>query len=789
MDNLEKFLAFKAVGNVDFNDRGLEADFGSERLRIQLIREDLIRIKVSRGGFFDELPTYALCVDPLDQQVQFEASQNDKVATLTTSQIRIELHLNPFALNVYRTDGSAVIETTSFKALNDAFVITRKIAAKDPIYGLGEKTGKQNRRGRDFNFWNTDVLNPNASGEFTRNYDPSNPRADKTSTEFDPYYASIPFFYHQDAKTSAMAGSWIDNSYRGHYDFRDKGEYSLRFEGGQYTEYVFAGPSMAKILEQYTWLTGRTALPPIWALGYHQCRWQRYSQDDVLALAEKHKKLEIPLDVLWLDIDYMDEYRVFTWNTELFPDAPGMLQNLRDQGVRVVTIIDPGVKLDPGYSVHDDGIAKDVFARTEGGGHYVGQVWPGDTLFPDFANEDARRWWGELNAQHVQSGLAGIWNDMNEPATGDIEPYTMRFDRGRESHLRRHNEYATLMAMGTVEGLQAAMPELRTFVLSRAGSPGIQRYAANWMGDNCSRWDHLWMSIPMGTGFSISGQSFVGADIGGFAEDTNEELFLRWMQCGAFTPFARNHNQAGQVDQYVWSFSKETLDASRRALQTRYRLMPYIYSAFVEASQTAAPIQRPVIFDYQTDEKARELDTQYLFGSQLMIAPVLEAGAKTRDIYLPAGEWFDFWTDKSQTGGKSHKAKLSRENIPVFVKAGAVLPMWPEVPGSTHGYAPKQIELHVYVPSSDGEFTSMLQEDDGLTTAANGGGFVRTQLSLIRKGKKLTLAGEVLGAGFAEFARESFKVVLHGAKTAKGETELVVANAGESFKIEIALSA
>lgn len=787
MDQLEKFLSFSSVSNVSINDRGLEADFGGERLRIQFIREDLIRIKVSRGGFFDELPTYALCVDPLDQTVSFEAAETAKTVTLTTTKIKVELQLSPFAINVYRADGSAVIETTSFKALNDAFVLTRKIGAKDPIYGLGEKTGKQNRRGRDFTFWNTDVLNPNASGEFTRNYDPANPRADKTSTEFDPYYASIPFFYHQDAKTGEMAGSWVDNSYRGIYDFTGTSEYSIRFEGGQYTEYVFASPSMATILEQYTWLTGRTALPPIWALGYHQSRWHRYSQADVLAMAAKHRELEIPLDVLWLDIDYMDEYRVFTWNTELFPDAPGMLKQLRDEGVRVVTIIDPGVKLDPGYAVHDDGVAKDVFARTEGGGHYVGQVWPGDTLFPDFANAEARRWWGELNAQHVQSGLAGIWNDMNEPATGDIEPYTMRFDRGTESHLRRHNEYATLMAMGTVDGLKAAMPELRTFVLSRAGSPGIQRYAANWMGDNCSRWDHLWMSIPMGTGFSIAGQSFVGADLGGFAEDTNEELFLRWMQAGAFTPFARNHNQAGQVDQYVWSFSKATLDASRQALQNRYRLMPYIYSAFVEASQTAAPIQRPVIFDYQTDEKARDLDTQYLFGSKLMIAPVLEPGAKSIDVYLPAGEWFDFYTDKSVAGSKTHKVKVTAENIPVYAKAGSVIPMWAEVPASTHDYAPKQIELHVYVPSADGEFTSMLQEDDGLTTAAETDGFIRTEFTLSRKGKKLELKGATSGAGFDEFARESFKIVLHGAKTAKGESEVVLANSGESFSVGIDL--
>ncbi|MFM5968403.1 MAG: TIM-barrel domain-containing protein, partial [Micrococcales bacterium] len=560
----DNYLRFARLTSTTKTASGLIGDLQTEQLRIDVIDADLVRIKISRGGVFDEKPTFALAAEPELGKTTFNVRAGANSTSLITDLLEVRLSHEPFSIDVYRADGSVVFEsvrdergTWAYGTLNDGFVIRRKVGAADPIYGLGEKTGAFNRRGRDFTLWNTDVLNPTASGEFAAQYDPSDLRADNTSTEFDPYYVSIPFFYHQDAVTSRISGSFIDNGYRGFYDFTSADEFKIHFGGGQYTEYVFAGPSMPRILEQYTALTGRTALPPLWSLGFHQCRWFGYNQSDVERLVAKYREVDVPLDTFWLDIDYMDGYRVFTWNKERYPDATAMLKRLKAQGVRVITIIDPGVKLDPGYEVYDDGLKNQVFAITEGGDTYIGQVWPGDTAFPDFANEKARAWWGQLNAEHVKSGLAGIWNDMNEPATGEIDPMRMRFDRGQFSHERFHNQYAMLMAMGTTEGLLKAMPELRTFVLSRAGSAGIQRYAANWMGDNMSRWDHLWLSIPMGAGLSISGQSFVGADIGGFAEDTNPELYTRWIQCGALTPFARVHSVINTIDQYVWSFGEE----------------------------------------------------------------------------------------------------------------------------------------------------------------------------------------------------------------------------------------
>ena len=362
--------------------------------------------------------------------VEFRVERDAERVRLRTSAMVVSLWLHPFRLDVHRPDGSVVIETAAdqdgqywpYATLNDAFTLRRRCRLEDAIYGLGEKTGRQNRKGRDFIMYNADVLNPDAAAEFIAGKAADDPRGDPTSVEYDPYYVSIPFFYHQDYPDGRMAASFVDNGYRGSYEFSQSSEYRISFRGGQYTEYVFAGPHMPEILNAYTWLTGRIAPPPLWSLGYHQCRWFHYTQQAVEALADQHRQHQIPCDGLWLDIEYMDGYRVFTWNPDLFPDPPAMLKRLKEQGFRVITIIDPGVKYDPGYEVFDSGLERDVFCRTEGGDVYIGQVWPGNTAFPDFATEEAREWWGDLNAAHVESGLAGIWNDMNEPATGKIPP-------------------------------------------------------------------------------------------------------------------------------------------------------------------------------------------------------------------------------------------------------------------------------------------------------------------------------------------------------------------------------
>jgi alpha-glucosidase len=765
------FERFERVSSFEVTERGLLAKLHGERLRVDVVRDDVVRVTISRGGAFDESPTFAVCVDPLSEDVAFDVEDGDRVVRLRTSALVVSLGLDPFFLDVHRADGSPVIETAcdtdgrywAYARLNDAFTVRRRCRTEDAIYGLGEKTGSHNRKGRDFTLWNTDVLDPHATAEFTAGRPADDPRSDCRSVEFDPYYVSIPFLYHHASPAGTVAASFVDNGYRGSYELSHADEYRIHFSGGQYTEYIFAGPAMPDILSDYTWLTGRMALPPLWSLGYHQCRWFRYTEETVEELAEQHREHDIPCDALWLDIEHMDGYRVFTWNTDAFPDVAAMLERLADRGFRVITIVDPGVKYEPGYGVFDQAVARDVLCRTEAGEIYVGEVWPGATAFPDFVTEEARQWWGELNADHVRSGLAGIWNDMNEPATGSIPPDSMRFGRGRYSHERYHNQYALLMAMATTAGLLEAMPERRTFVLSRAGFAGIQRHAANWMGDNMSRWDHLGLSVPMGMGLGVSGQPFVGADVGGFVGHADAELFLRWMQYGALTPFCRNHSELGSADQYAWAWGDAVRDLVRDALRLRYRLLPYIYAAFVRAHETGAPVQRPLVFDDQYDPAVRDIDDEYLLGPDLLVAPVVAAGATARHVYLPAGSWYDWHTGEALGGSRYVLAATPMDRIPIYARAGAVIPMWPEAPPSTAGYHPAAIELHLFVPDADGSHGSLLQEDDGLSFAALEGARHRTTFEVTRTGTRVTLEAQVDGHGYPEFARTSFQLVIHGA--------------------------
>ncbi|CAA9499833.1 MAG: GH31 [uncultured Solirubrobacteraceae bacterium] len=803
MIDTARYLRFERVDAVEETARGLLADLHGEQLRVDLVRPDVVRLKLSRGGAFDESPTFAVCVDPLEADVPFEVEREEGVVRLRAAGLVVSLGLDPFRLDVHRPDGSPVLETAededgrpwAYATLNDAFAFRRRCRPEDAIYGLGEKTGRHDRRGRELTLWNTDVLDPNATADIVRGLPPGDPRADPEGTEFDPYYISIPLLHHHAHATGAVAGSFVDNGYRGTYDLSAADGFGVHFAGGQYTEYVFAGPRMADVLEGYTWLTGRTAAPPLWALGFHQCRWKDYTQEDIEAIARRHREHEVPCDALWLDIEHMDGYRVFTWDPEAFPDPAAMSARLAGLGFHLVTIVDPGVKREPGYPVFDEGVARDVLCRTEGGDVYVGQVWPGGAAFPDLATEEGRAWWAERNAAHARTGVAGIWNDMNEPATGDIPPGAMRFERGRSSHERFHNQYALLMAMATTAGLRDAEPGRRTFVLSRAGSPGIQRYAATWMGDNVSRWDHLRMSIPMAMGLGLSGQAFVGADVGGFRGHTSAELLVRWTQYGALTPFCRNHSEIGNVDQYAWSFGDVVLGHVRAAIALRYRLLPYLYAAFVLASETGAPVQRPLVFDHQDDPLVRELDDEYLLGPDLLVAPVTEPGQTARQVYLPAGDWHDWHTGEQLAGAAHVLAPTPMDRIPLYARGGAVIPMWPQAPASASGHQPAVVELHLFVPRADGTHRSLLQEDDGETDAALDGARVRTWLGVTRRGARVELRAQVEGDGYPEHAREAFHLVVHGAAPARvrldgaelaaREGRFVLPSAGTGFLVEL----
>ncbi len=749
--NPDYLIALEHVHFLKIIPGGVLLKIDDERCEIIFLNDDLIKIRISQGGQFEEKPSEA-CISPQTPLKKVKIEETKNSITLKSSALKIAVNKKPFSITVYRQDGSKILaphkDKPFYQYQNNHFVVNRECAANDHIYGLGEKTGSLDRHGKNLSLWNKDVLapDPDLSIADLLKQRGKNP----LDTDFDPYYISIPFFYRMNPKTFAASGHFIDNPFMGNFSFNNNkyhSHISIHFNGGQYCEYIFAGPKIKDILENYTALSGRISRPPLWSLGYHQCRWKKYSQNELLELAQNQRNSQVPCDVLWLDIDYMNGYRVFTWNDELFPNREKLFNQLKDMGFRIITIVDPGIKFEKGYKIFDEAQKQNLLCKCENGQIYVGQVWPGKTAFPDFSQTKCRTWWGKKNGELLKQGIAGIWNDMNEPATGNIEQQPMRFagdDNKSYPHERFHNEYALLMAKGTVEGLQNAAPNLRTFVLSRAGSAGIQRYAANWMGDNASRWDHLQMSLPMAMGLGLSGQPFVGADIGGFVQPSNPELFIRWLQYGAFTPFCRNHNDDA-VDQYVWSFGEGVRKICEKFIKLRYQLLPYIYSQFVLSSQTGAPVQRPLVYDFQDDTTCRQIDDQYLFGENILVAPILQAGATSRQLYLPKGEWFHFETKQFFNGQQWISISAPIDSLPWFIRAGSIIPMYKNAAQSTMNLSGFSLSLVCPIPENNGTYQSKLIEDDGLTLDFTKGIEQVTDFTLIKENNNLKFSATQKG--------------------------------------------
>ncbi len=790
-------------------ERGALFELGDERLRIEVVRADLLRIAVSRGGRFDERPTFATAF-ALPPPAAFDLRESASSVVLETDAMRLSVEKDELHFLAERSDGTTIFESArdvtgrslGYVTLNDAFALARRRLPEDLVFGLGQKTGRFERSGRRYLMWNVDVLQPGVLR--SNRLDVPDPDLDGESTSFDPNYSSTPFFQQARRTTPhgtpgverlLAAGFFFDNGWPAEFDFQSDHSLFVRFSGGAYTEYVFAGPELARILEGYTFVTGRPHFPPLWSLGHQQCRWHDYTDEELVAVGEKYREKGIPCDALWLDIGYMDGHRVFSFHPTRFPDPARTFSTLAARGFRTVTIVDPGVKVENGYAVFDAGKERGVFAKTRAGTIYEGLVWPGRTAFPDFVQERARAFWTELITRHAAFGIAGIWNDMNEPATGAIEPFAMRFDRdgADDPHERWHNQYALLMAFATREGLARARPGERPFILSRAGFAGIQRVAAQWLGDHSASFEHLRMGVSMALGMGISGQPFVGGDVPGFAGEATPELAARWFSYAALTPFCRCHHQQGAGEHYPWSFGPEVEQVARSALELRYRLLPYLYTAFRLSFDSGAPVMRPLVFDFQDDPRAAAIDDQFLLGDALLVSPLLTAGETSRSTYLPRASFVDWYSKRTLAGGTDVVSEAPLERCPMFVRNGSVVPMLAVAPATTMALAPELIELHAFVPDENLQRTSVLYEDDGLTFAFARGAYFFTTLELERTGDVLTLDASVRGAGFPEFRRRHFRVVfanraprevsVNGSPVALDNGAVVFENTGQPFHL------
>lgn len=529
----------------------------------------------------------------------------------------------------------------------------------EKFYGLGDKTGFLNKRHYEYMNWNSDL--PQAHNE-----------------DFKALYKSVPFLIT--LKEKGVFGLFFDNTYKSYVNLGKENEdyYFYGAEGGNLDYYFIGGETMPDVINGYTYLTGTTPLPQLWTLGYQQTRWGYASAEDVREVADKYRELEIPCDTILFDIDYMDGYRVFTWNEKSFGKPGEIVDELAEKGFKVVAIIDPGVKEDPGYPVYDEGMREGFFAKTPEGETYVNAVWPGDAVYPDYGNPKVRSWWGEKQKYLTDLGIRGTWNDMNEPASfkGELPGNVVFTDEDVPmSHAKMHNVYGHLMAKATYDGLKAADGR-RPFVITRACYAGTQKYSTVWTGDNQSLWHHLQMVIPQLCNLGMSGFTFAGTDVGGFGADCTAELLCRWVQVGVFSPLFRNHSAKGSRRQEPWQFDQKTLDIYRKFVKLRYQLLPYFYDLFHECEETGLPLMRPLVLHYQNDSETWNLNGEFLVGENLLVAPVLEQGAAKKMVYLPAGNWYDFESGKKYVGGQYYLVDAPLDTCPMFVKEGSILPTY-----------------------------------------------------------------------------------------------------------------
>lgn len=722
------------LGNLrsaQWDERSLFCDCGGAVVLITVLAPNLIRVQLAPTGAFAPRRSWAVTREdhkwePVSTHVQEEAD----TIVLKTDAMLVRIQRNPCRIQCFDHQGNPFAHDAEMGMGWSASGVSawKQIESDEHFYGFGERTGLLDKLAERKTNWTVDALD--------------------YSSQTDEMYQAIPFFIA--LRPEVSYGMFLNSTFWSQFDIgvTQPGVWQMHTQAKELDYYVIYGPEPAQILATYSQLTGRMPLPPKWALGYHQCRWSYESEEIVEELAKEFRQRQIPCDVIHLDIDYMQGYRVFTWHQKRFPDPKVLIDNLNRNGFKVVTIVDPGVKyeLESNYSIFDDGLENDYFVRKSDGTLFHGYVWPDKAVFPDFMRPDVRQWWSENHRALTDAGVAGIWNDMNEPALddrpfgdgGEKIPFPLDAPQGppdeQATHAETHNLYGLMMARSSRDAMEKLRPNERSFVLTRSGFAGVQRWSAVWMGDNVSLWDHLEMSIPMLCNMGLSGVPFVGCDIGGFAGNATAELFARWMQVGMLYPFMRGHSALSTAKHEPWNFGDRVEQICRDYIELRYRLLPYIYSLFWEASTTGAPILRPLLYHYPNDPRTYALHDQVLLGPFLMAAPIYHPGADHRAVYLPKGTWYDWWSNKRYDGPTHILAHAPLERMPLYVKAGAIIPMQPVMQYVDEQPAP-DLTLKVY--PGEGQWT--LYEDDGRSFEYQSGAWSATTYQVRQEGNRVVV--------------------------------------------------
>lgn len=724
---------------------GIEVRADKAVLRIIAVTDDILRIRIGNEGKLPEDASWAVLSGPRSQEAIVTKLDDSKFIGFQTKSLCLRIERDSLRLVVSDLSGKVLHEDAAgwpIEFHGSSFRLYKQMPPDEHYFGLGDKIGPLDRRNQAFTDWNTDSY--------------------RFQESTDPLYKSIPFILT--LRRGMAMGMLFDNTWRNSFDFGKEhaGIYSFGAEGGPIDYYLIYGPEPKQVLEKYAWLTGTPPLPPLWSLGYQQSRYSYETESQLRAIAAKLRADKIPADALYLDIDFQQKNRPFTVDKTKFPHFPEMLSDLAKDHFHVVAITDLHIArvAKEGYVPYDSGVAGDHFVKNPDGSTFVGKVWPGPSVFPDFTQQSTRQWWGNLYKEFVAEGVSGFWNDMNEPSVFNTPNFTMPegvqhridesgFQQRVASHLEIHNVYGMENSRATFEGLLKLDPNKRPFVLTRATYAGGQRFAATWTGDNSSTWNHLRLTTPMLLNLGLSGFGLAGADVGGFVGSSTADLLTKWIELGAFQPIDRDHTEKGSALQEPWVNGPAQEDIRRRYIEERYRLMPYLYTTVEEMSRTGIPVMRPLFLEFpkaNADGHPLDLDggNEYLFGPSLLVAPApYPERPDSYEVLLPSVRWYDYWTglpvetqprpaavaDGGASASGSEVTEVvvrpSLETLPVYVREGAILPMQPLVQ-STGEIPHGPLTLRVY-PGKD--CSGSLYQDDGQTLNYKHGDFLRMNFS------------------------------------------------------------
>lgn len=707
--------------------------------RLQWYGPAIVRIQQHRTPDFS---TQSYATVATAAQLPLELKEGDAHLEWHTERLTVRLNRLDSSFSFFSPDGRCINQDEpglSTSWIGEQVTCYKSLQSGERFIGLGEKTGHLDRKGSGYQNWNTDAYAYHAGS--------------------DPLYSSTPFYIglHQ----GLVYGIFFDNSFKSYFNLGASNNRFASFgaDGGEMNYYFISGSSVLEVIQSYTHLTGRMPLPPLWSLGYQQCRYSYYPDKEVLAVANTFREKDIPADVVVLDIHYMDRYKIFTWHPSHFSNPAALIRELKAKGFHVVIMCDPGIKVEPGYTAYENGLAHDVFIKYPDGKNYTAQVWPGWCHFPDFTNPATRQWWRDQFQDYVALGIEGFWNDMNEIATwGNYLPENIVFDfDGRGATMREaRNLYGFQMARSTYEGTKALLQNRRPFNLTRSSFSGIQRYAALWTGDNVSYDEHMLLGVRMVNSLGLTGVAFAGYDAGGFVGNASPKLFARWISIAALSPFFRGHTMINTADSEPWSYGEEVENITRNYIKFRYQLMPYLYSLFYEATQTGAPVQRSLAIDFPFDDHVfdHRFENQYLFGPSVLVAPV-ESHKEITKVYLPAGDWYYLFDGRRYPGEQEIFIDCPLHKLPIFIRASSVLPM--KATGINTFDRNEDLTLHVYKGAQTSRF--MLYEDDGVSFDYETGVCSTRQLIYHAEANQLEITAS---AGSFSSPFQTATVVFHG---------------------------